>query len=113
MCRLDLVRRGTAFVQVLDSYNVHVYTITFLTCSYIKCPSTWKGANFRIGTEKEHVLFLESVPTEIKDQWRVKNLKPEVHYYDYQTLYIADIDQTTDKRTQVIFVANNMQIERR
>jgi hypothetical protein len=105
-CKIAGLGRSVLKIKLYDTDNICEYTVTFSSVAYMRCPSKWKGAQFREANPKELNWFLTLVPDETKEKWRAKNLDPMEHYYDSYNVYIVD----TDTLHPIVFVAEDARV---
>ncbi len=109
-CRFDGVGNSVGLVDIFDAGGVHKYSISFTSPWYIKCPIEWKGAGFRLANSDEQAEFLRALPTENREEWAAKGLDVEDKFYEYQSLFVVDVDSNFDSSFQVQFLAGRIKL---
>ena len=104
-CVFDGVGNEIALVKVFDEGGKHRCSITFTVPAYVKCPLKWKGARFRLADSYEKQALLSSVPAEVKDTWTSAGMDVAEKFYEYQSLFIVDVDADSENPTQVRILA--------
>lgn len=97
-CYIRKYNNHILVIDVLNQDNQHIHTITFTSVGYLKCPSKWRGAHFRLGTTEE-----------CAELW--SSLSPKLSldkFYEYQSLFVIEgVDRGKESPFIVHILAEN------